>query len=250
MTDTAKIERLAQALQQLRAGGSRAATESFGDLPSYEEALAVSGRVQLDGPVADAFKVARSPEGFALAARLHPFVAPGEGNNLVFHEGTLIEVEIAVQLAQDIPVREDGSYDRPDILALVEKAFLGIELVRSAVLEGGKVCFPLFLADRLGNDGYLLGPEVPMSLIDSVNGTHLTIDHGATRIWDAPAQHANGDVIGWLVDYANRKDRPADSLKKGALVTTGSLCGGIPLSAPGPVKVALSGVPQLAFAVL
>ncbi len=39
-------------------------------------------------------------------------------------------------------------------------------------------------------------------------------------------------MLTWLVDYANDKLRPENSLKAGALITTGTLCGAIELASP------------------
>jgi hypothetical protein len=40
-------------------------------------------------------------------------------------------------------------------------------------------------------------------------------------------------VLTWLLAYANDKLRPHTSLRKGALITTGTLCGAIELKTRG-----------------
>ncbi|MGO8658859.1 2-keto-4-pentenoate hydratase, partial [Rhizobium ruizarguesonis] len=62
------------------------------------------------------------------------------------------------------------------------------------------------------------------------------------------AQHPKGDVLTWLVDYANDGLRPETSLKTGALITTGTLSGAIELTEPGEIDIEL-GNSRLSFSV-
>ena len=106
-----------------------------------------------------------------------------------------------------------------------------------AVRESGSISFPLFLADRLGNSGYVLGPKVDKSVVDTAGGTPLKVTHAGRTIYDGPAQHPKGDVLTWLVDYANDGARPEASLKAGALITTGTLSGAVELTGPGEIDI-------------
>ncbi|NKF32899.1 2-keto-4-pentenoate hydratase, partial [Pseudomonas sp. BGM005] len=56
-------------------------------------------------------------------------------------------------------------------------------------------------------------------------------------IYDGPAQHPKGDVLTWLVEYANDGLRPETSLKAGALITTGTLSGAVVLTEPGEIDI-------------
>ncbi|MGO8462622.1 2-keto-4-pentenoate hydratase, partial [Rhizobium ruizarguesonis] len=79
-------------------------------------------------------------------------------------------------------------------------------------------------------------------------GTPLKVTHAGRTIYDGPAQHPKGDVLTWLVDYANDGLRPATSLKTGALITTGTLSGAIELTEPGEIDSEL-GDSRLSFSV-
>ncbi|CDZ64678.1 Hypothetical protein NGAL_HAMBI2605_31180 [Neorhizobium galegae bv. orientalis] len=57
--------------------------------------------------------------------------------------------------------------------------------------------------------------------------------------FDDAAQHPTKDVLTWLCDYANDRSRPASSLRAGAIITTGSLCGAVDVSDPCEVSVQL-----------
>lgn len=233
-------------LERLRKSGERVSTNSFPSLPDMTQAMDWQGRLQHDGTVADAWKVARSPEGVAIVARLHPLIEKSSGATLPWRTDTLLEIEIAVRLGKDLPVRPQP-YQRADLLDAIDSVYLGAELVRTALLEAGKVSFPLYLVDRLGNDGYVLGPPLGHEFLDASSTPALSIRTGSGSIFDAPAKHATGDVLTWLLDYTNLADRPENVLKTGTLVTTGTLCGAIPLKEGGSFEIDMAGAPAFSF---
>lgn len=245
MTET-DAESLIRELQRLRKNGERVATSSFPGFPAMSQVMDLQARLTLDGKVEDAWKVACSPDGVPIVARLHPLIEKNTGATLPWREDTRLEIEIAARLGQDLPVRHEP-YLRNDILGAIDTIHLGAELVWTVLLEAGKVSFPLYMVDRLGNDGYVLGPELGREFLDPSNTPALTIRAGTETIFDAPARHATGDVLTWLLDYANLADRPADLLKAGTLVTTGTLCGAIPLNAGGPFDIDMAGAPAFRF---
>ena len=57
-------------------------------------------------------------------------------------------------------------------------------------------------------------------------------------------------VVTWLVDYANDPLRPEDSLKSGALVTTGTLSGAVELTEPGQIDIRFGDSARLTFSVI
>lgn len=231
---------LADRLYSLRAAGRTQATAEFsapGDLAAAmhaQKALAA-----LEGATSSALKVAMSPNNHPVVGVLHPYVemaAAGEGE-LPYVSGMKFEVEIAVRLGRDLPVKADP-YSREEICGAVAEVYLGAELLSSAVEENGKLSFPLYLADRIGNRGYVLGPLVPKAFLDTIGEAEVNVVHqSATSIYQGPAKHPAGDVLAWLVAYANDRTRPADSLKAGMLVTTGALSGAMLLPGPGRVEV-------------
>ncbi len=109
----------------------------------------------------NAWKVTVSPDGQAVTAPLHPYAEASSGAQIPWVKGMKFEAEIAVRLGSDLPVRRDGGYSRAEVVDAVATVHLGAELLVSAIEESGKVSFLLFLADRLGNSGYVLGPAVP-----------------------------------------------------------------------------------------
>lgn len=250
MTKTALTETEADSvireLERLRKSGERVATSHFANLPAMAHVMDLQARLALDGKVEEAWKVARSPDGVPVVARLHPLIEKSAGAILPWRKDMLLEIEIAVRLGKDLTV-SNTPYQRNDILDAIETVHLGAEMVWTVLLEAGKVSFPLYLVDRLGNDGYVLGPELGREFLDPSSTPALSIRTGSGSIFDAPAKHATGDVLTWLLDYANLAERPENVLKAGTLITTGTLCGAIPLTAGGHFDIELAGAPAFSF---
>lgn len=202
------------------------------------EAFAVQTITMADAPAEPVgYKVARSPDGIAVTGRLLPLHIVGDAT-FPWRAGVAIEAEIAVRLATALPPRA-GGYTRDEVKKAVGSVHLGLEVLDSRLVEGSKSPYLLFLSDRLGNAGYLLGPEVPSALVDDVAGTPLEVTLGDAVIFADAAKHPAGDVLAWLVDWANREDRPEGSLAVGEIITTGSLCGAVPLAASGLLTITL-----------
>lgn len=188
------------------------------------------------------YKVARSPDGIPVVGRLWPLALAEDGVIAEFpwREGLKIEVEIAVTLASALPPRAEG-YSQDEILAAIGRVHLGVEILDSRIAEGGKAPYLLFLADRLGNGGYALGPTVPKSLLQLNGEKQLVVRLGETTIYAAEARHPTGNVLDWLSGWASKSDRPAGSLAAGEIITTGSLCGAPVADQPGLMTVELEG---------
>lgn len=202
------------------------------------EAFAVQAITMADAPAEPlGYKVARSPEGVAVTGRLLPLHVADDAT-FPWRAGVAIEAEIAIRLATALPPRA-GGYTRDEVKKAVGSVHLGLEVLDSRLVEGSKSPYLLFLADQLGNAGYLLGPEVPAALVDDVAGTPLEIRLGDEIIFADAAKHPAGDVVAWLVDWANREDRPENSLAAGEIITTGSLCGAVPLAKTGLLTIKL-----------
>ncbi|TAY83032.1 fumarylacetoacetate hydrolase family protein [Rhizobium leguminosarum] len=249
MTETFDPRALAARLHSLRQACLQEATDTFA-LPAdlYQAMQAQDLLAAADGISSNAWKVTVSPQGQAVTAPLHPYAEAVSGADIPWCLGLKFETEIAVRLGSDLPLRAGIPYGRTEVVEAISAVHLGAELLVSAVRESGSVSFLLFVADRLGNSGYVLGPKLEKSVVDTVGGTPLKVTHAGRTIYDGPAQHPKGDVLTWLVDYANDGLRPETSLKTGALITTGTLSGAIELTEPGEIDIEL-GNSRLSFSV-
>ncbi|MGO7584194.1 2-keto-4-pentenoate hydratase [Rhizobium ruizarguesonis] len=249
MTEIFDPRALAARLHSLRQAGRQQATDTFALPADLHQAMEVQNLLAAaDGISSNAWKVTVSPQGQAVTAPLHPYAEAVSGADIPWYPGVKFETEIAVRLGSDLPVRTGVPYSRNEVVEAISAVHLGAELLISAVKESGGVSFLLFVADRLGNSGYVLGPKLEKSVVDTVGGTPLKVTHAARTIYDGPAQHPKGDVLTWLVDYANDGLRPETSLKAGALITTGTLSGAIDLTEPGEIDILL-GNSSLSFSV-
>ncbi|RUM27191.1 2-keto-4-pentenoate hydratase [Rhizobium vallis] len=249
MTETFDPRALAARLHSLRQAGRQETTSTF-TLPAdlHQAMEAQTFLTAADGISSNAWKVTVSPQGQAVTGPLHPYVEAASGASIPWYPGLKFETEIAVRLGKDLPIRAGVPYSRADVVEAISAVHLGAELLVSAVRESGSIAFLLFLADRLGNSGYVLGPKIDKSVVDTAGGTPLKVTHAGRTIYDGPAQHPKGDVLTWLVDYANDGLRPETSLKTGALITTGTLSGAIELTEPGEIDI-LFGDVRLSFLV-
>ncbi|MDR9806955.1 fumarylacetoacetate hydrolase family protein [Rhizobium hidalgonense] len=249
MTETFDPRALAARLHSLHQDARQEATSTFA-LPAdlHQAVEARNFLAAAEGISSNAWKVTVSPQGQAVAAPLHPYAEAVSGADIAWYPGMKFETEIAVRLGKDLPVRAGTAYSRADVVEAISSVYLGAELLVSAVKESGGVSFLLFVADRLGNSGYVLGPQVEKSAVDTAGGTPLKVTHAGCTIYDGPAQHPKGDVLTWLIDYANDGLRPETSLKAGALITTGTLSGAIELTEPGAIDI-LFGDVRLSFSV-
>ncbi|MGO6723677.1 fumarylacetoacetate hydrolase family protein [Rhizobium ruizarguesonis] len=249
MTETFDPRTVAVRLHGLHRAGRQEATDTFALPADLHQAMEAQDLLAAaDSISSNAWKVTVSPQGQAVTAPLHPYVEAISGADIPWYPGLKFETEIAVRLGSDLPVRTGVPYSRTEVVEAISAVHLGAELLISAVKESGSVSFLLFVADRLGNSGYVLGPKLEKSVVDAVGGTPLKVTHAARTIYDGPAQHPKGDVLTWLVDYANDGLRPETSLKAGALITTGTLSGAIELTEPGEIDIEL-GNSRLSFSV-
>ncbi|MBY2993395.1 2-keto-4-pentenoate hydratase [Rhizobium leguminosarum] len=249
MTETFDPRALATRLHSLRQAGRQEATSAFALPTDLHQAMETQDLLAAAGGISsNAWKVTVSPQDQAVTGPLHPYAEAVSGADISWYPGLKFETEIAVRLGSDLPVRAGIPYSRTEVVEAISAVYLGAELLVSAVKESGNVSFLLFVADRLGNSGYVLGPKLEKSVVDTAGSTPLKVTHAGRTIYDGPAQHPKGDVLTWLVDYANDGLRPQTSLKSGALITTGTLSGAIELTEPGEIDILL-GNSSLSFSV-
>jgi 2-keto-4-pentenoate hydratase len=220
------IDRLADALAAAHRSGTLLALDAELDALPIEDGPAVQMAVmQRLGETAPASKVAINPEG-------HPVMAPMFGSRVVKSGATLprgdaigIEVEIALRLGADIT-------PGMDVRTAIDAYFVGIELIGTRLQNRREAGLGALLGDNLINSAYVVGAEWP-------HGSNIefpvviTID-GQTA-YDAPAVNPFGTVFAALEAYAREPFDRHGALKAGHLITTGTLCGMVPI--PGPCSI-------------
>jgi 2-keto-4-pentenoate hydratase len=231
---------LANTLYTLRTGGQSNPTANFVLPSNLAEAMEVQHALaRLEGAGDTAWKVAMSPDQHAVMARLYPYVETELEAQLPYLPGMKFELELALRLGRDLPARTEP-YSRTEIVEAVSHVHIGAELLSSAVTDAGKVSFPLYVADRIGNRGYALGPVVAKVLLDTIEGTETYITHDGVPLFSQPAKHPAGDPLAWLLAYANDPYSSNNILRAGTVITTGALTGAMLLPGPGRVEVRLA----------
>ncbi|APG93826.1 hypothetical protein [Sinorhizobium americanum] len=242
MTDVTLFD-AADLAQRFATAKDRIAAAELPVPATIAQAIAVQAAfVAPEGAAGAGYKVARSPGGMSVAGRLSPIAVHPNAEPATFRwrNGLRVEAEIGFRLAMDLPPRKAG-YSRDAVIAAIGSIHLGVEVLDSRIEEGGKAPFLLFLADRLGNAGYALGPELPREFLDGADGRPLEVSLDGARLFAGEARHPAGDVLAWLVGWANEMQRAQNTLAAGEIVTTGSLCGALDVIAPGRIDVRLDG---------
>jgi 2-keto-4-pentenoate hydratase len=142
-----------------------------------------------------------------------------------FCTGIKVEIELALILASDLPPRAEP-YTRQDMVDAIASVAIGVELVRSRYTQGPGSSLPLLLSDMMSNAGYIVGPALDRSLLAEgadLGTLHLT--NGDTVLFDGAVKHPDGDPLAAVVAAANGGLPMGGFLKKGHVVTTGTLCG-------------------------
>ncbi|QPC44114.1 2-keto-4-pentenoate hydratase [Kaustia mangrovi] len=235
--ETTKEERLGRTLAGAAREGRVLSTPELAAAGLVPETIAEGMAAQAASVVAGGWpvagwKVAVRPEGVAVAAPLVDIVE-AEGPEPVAYRSpllTAVEVEIAVRLRDDMPARSGTAYSREALMDNIASVHMGIEILSFRLDDGNQGPFPLFLADRIGNGGFVLGPAVDPAVIDAVAGESadlapIVLRCGSETLFSGPAVHPNGDPLSPVLAYANAQIDGLGGLKAGQVVTTGALCG-------------------------
>lgn len=162
-----------------------------------------------------------------------------------------IEIEVCFVLAEDLPVLPLGeSYTREKILKVIESINLGAEFVSYRLTEENRVPFPLFLADRLANHSFVLGPAINPSYVQALavqdaSLPPLMVEAEDGVLFGAIPVHPQMDPVAPLLAYANAQNDHLGGLKRGQVITTGSLCGMIRLGEATRISARWDGIGEM-----
>ena len=176
------------------------------------------------GAEVSGWKVGIRPDGTPMAAPIYAHVMKTSGATwLRPPAGQLaVEVELALRLEDDLPVRT-RPYKRDEVLSAVSEVLIGVELLHSRIAGNDDPPFFLLLADNLGNAGYVLGDA--LRNFRTLDLAHLrcrmTVD-GATR-HDKVGGHPQNDPFAPVIACLGQGLMGLGGLRAGQIITTGSL---------------------------
>lgn len=210
----------------------------------YAEAMAVQAAVAgaLKAEVAG-WKVAVRPEGVAVAAPLFAHLVGTADTWAVAPSGLMgIEVEIGMRLKRDLPARPGERYTRNDILAACDQVFAGIEIVSTRLADHAKAPFPLVLADNMANGAYIIGERISAWASLDLGALMTRLSFDGAEVHAKRGGHGNGDPLVPVVAYANAPLDQLGGFRAGQIITTGTLCGLIPVTASTLVEASIEGI--------
>ena len=247
------IENLVHALSSAHRGARLAAAAELGALnvTLAEGYAAQAGVVIALGERVAGWKVGFGPDRLPAAAPLVAGVVVPSGGILALPPGrsALLEIEIAFRLARDLPPRPGRPYTRGEVEDAVEFALAGAEILapRGGMPTDGTP-YPRFLADLLGNAGYVSGGDTRgfRSIDLATRRVRLWIDD--ELVHDAVGGHPQGDPWAPVVAWAGAQRDRAGGLARGQVVTTGSLNKPLSIDRPCRVRASVEDVGEVAFA--
>ncbi len=205
------------------------------------EAQRLTGE-RLGVPVAG-WKVADHPKIGPIAAPIFGDVSLEEGATWPVAPGLGVEIEVALWLNRDLPT---GTYSREAIAAAIESYAVGVELVRTRLIDPQRNLFA-FLGDLMVNAGYVMGaPQKPM-MDYAVPERRCLLSIGGQSRYDAPCAPPPLDPLAVIAAWLTRADDQLGGLKAGQYVTTGSVCGIIPISHKGKARAEITGLGVVTF---
>jgi 2-keto-4-pentenoate hydratase len=169
------------------------------------------------------------------------FRAAGGSWKLPANAPLIVEVEIAFRLARDLPLR-DRPYTREEILAAADAVLIGLELIASRVGEAKDVPYPTFLADNIGNLGYVTGDEIRDFAALDLTALRCRLRLDGEVVHDAVGGHPQRDPVEPLRAWASCAVDGLAGLRQGQIVTTGSLSGVTRVHRPAVLDADIEGI--------
>lgn len=145
------------------------------------------------------------------------------------------EPEIAFVVGKDLPPK-DIPYTEDDIKDAIKEVRLVLEMLGSRYQHPSECTQNELLADRLQNQGMVIGPVIAQPFDQTLSQFQITLRNEQGEIASFQGKHPNQHPFppfAWLVNFLNTRGM---GLKAGQIVTTGSYAGVI----HAPVNVPLT----------
>lgn len=189
-------------------------------------------------------KTAIAPDGVGIVA---PIFASRVGQSGSFQipstNITGLEVEVGLVLGRDLDSATAAS-DPAAITDAISHYFVGVEICGTRYIDRTIATPAAGLADYLSAHGYVINPKHREFGAD-IDNFDVALEFAGKTIFAGPAKHSFGTVLASLVAYA-KNQHPAYPLRAGGVVTTGSMCGLVPVSGTGRA-VATFGIHTVEF---
>ncbi|HEX4885283.1 MAG TPA: fumarylacetoacetate hydrolase family protein [Casimicrobiaceae bacterium] len=206
----------------------------------HAAAMAVQAEVARElGETVRGWKVGVGGDGVPFAAPLYASALVASPATLMIRDYVLIEMEIAVRLARDLP---PGEHSRSAILDALDGVMAGIEVIRGRAGEPPATPFLAFLADNGANLAYVTGAQAPTFRGLDLTSLRCRLAIGGSVAHEAVGGHPQGDPIEPIRRYLAHANDRLGGLRAGHVVTTGSLNKPVRVDAAAPVEVTIEGL--------
>ena len=198
----------------------------------------------LTGNAVAGWKTGFAPEGGGMAIAGPLFagdVRPDGGiYRLAKGEWVIVEVELAIRLARDIPKGRIYSVD--DILDATDGILTAIELVGTRYADFESVSFEAKLADNLNNAGFVAGSGRQDVRAVPRAGMTLKLWRDGALVADHAVRHNDEEPLLAVAAFASQQPDHLGGLRAGHYVTTGSLNKLLKVDGPAEFKAELGGI--------
>ena len=249
---TFAVDDFARRLADAQTSPTQLAFDEAGAPRDFGEAMqAQAASVRRLGADVGGFKLGFAADGTPIAGPMLRGMMTASPTCLVLpaRGGLLAEIEIAFRLRQDLPVRA-APYLRDEVMAHVGEVLIGIEWLCTRLDARAAGHFPSWLADRLGNYGYVTGASVKIIEACDVRNLRTQMWVNGAKVHDKTGGHPQNDPILPLLAYANAQIDQLGGLKTGMVITTGSLTVPLLVNAPCEISAEIEGLGKVAASVV
>jgi 2-keto-4-pentenoate hydratase len=236
---------LARVIVDARRSGTRASRDGA---PAPTDRLAAYATQQVVAHALDArvagWKVGMLPDGTPTAAPMFAADVVGNGARwtLPADAALLVEIEVALKLARDLPARPGRAYSRDEVAAAVDSVLVGVEVLQTRFAGDGFPPFLIHVADNLGNGGYVVGDATRDFAALDLSRLRCRYAIDGVERHDAVGGHPQDDP--WKPVLANLDEGalPLGGYRAGQVVTTGTLVPPVTIDRPQRLTATLDGI--------
>jgi 2-keto-4-pentenoate hydratase len=223
---------------------------AYADAERSDDPYEVQAQVaRLTGARVAGWKTGFGPDKTPIAGPIFAsdMVASGAIYRLAPGATVLVEVELAIRLARDLPPGRGCTIE--DLLAATGEMLVGIELIGTRYANPDAAPFAARLADNLNNGAFVAGAGVQ-------DFSRLPRSHLNVRLWidgalvaDHPGVHPDGDPLTGAAAWAGAQADRLGGLKAGQIITTGSLNTPAPVSGGARIEAELQELGRVALVI-
>ncbi len=231
------VDTAVAALLEVRKGKPRLSVDFCKAHPlTFAEALQVQEKVTATLGTVGGWKVAPG------STKENPSFAPVIAKDVLgasesFAKGRFqvigVECEIAFRMGKDLG---GGSYTREQVADAIEALVPLIEICETRLADAKAGPPEWRMADSISQGAIMIGKPITDWRSVNVTDQPLTLTFNGEKVADVPGSK-NADLVAVVTLLANQVGKHCGGIKKGQIVTTGSMSGNIPAK-PGTEAVA------------